>query len=660
MVDRYYMRENDFTEENLRNRNASQAGDKMKVQNVTVPIVMPQVRAALAYMANTFLTGSPIFGIEGDPTNEDAALQMETIFAENSVTAGWARQLSMFFMDGLKYNLHGVEVDWQQKTVAKIDNDIAAPNGAGVKNVIWAGNVLRRMDPYNTFFDPRVHPSEIHSAGEYAGYIELYSRIRMKQFINDLSNEISVATQIRAFESSASNTTMGSSMGSPFSYYTPMINPAALMRQSAGGFDWTAWAAGATGRSSSQIKYTNVYEMGTLYARIIPDDFGFHVPAKNTPQVWRFRIVNGSVVLYGEKMSNAHNFIPIIFGQPLEDGLDYQTKSFANNVQDMQDIASAMWNGYIASKRRLVGDRVLYDPMRVTKKDINSTNPAAKIPVRPAAYGKPVSEAVYQFPFHDEQTQTLLQGADVVSRYADKINGQNPAQNGQFVKGNKTKQEWDDTMGGAESGNQMMALTTENQVFTPLKDILKLNTLQYQTQVVLFNRNQQQNVKIDPVSLRQAAVHFKVSDGMIPAEKGMDTDEFQTALQTIGSSPQIASGYNVTGLFSYLMKLRGADLRPFEKSPAQLQYEQAVQQWQQAAGQAAQKGAAFSTPMPQPSPELQQEQQGTTAQPPVAPPTEAYPASPTQAAQDATQGLNNGPVNRGGNIGANKPGAGAS
>jgi hypothetical protein len=87
----------------------------------------------------------------------------------------------MFFRDGLKYNFHGVECEWQQKTVAAVETDPKFPNSAKPKQQLWQGNVMRRMDPYNTFFDPRVHPAEIHSEGEFAGYTELYTRVRIKE-----------------------------------------------------------------------------------------------------------------------------------------------------------------------------------------------------------------------------------------------------------------------------------------------------------------------------------------------------------------------------------------------------------------------------------------------------------------------------------------------
>lgn len=597
MIDRYYAMEGDWGKDNVRSRLANRTGDKSKFQDVTVPIVMPQVRAALGYMANVFLTGYPIFGVSSDLSQEDMALQMETVIAENAVTAGWARQLLLFFMDGLKYNLHGVELEWQQKNVATIETDNQFPNGAKPKTTLWKGNVLRRMDLYNSFYDPRVHPSEIASEGEYAGYIEMYSRVRMKKMINDLFGEIPAATSIRAFESGpAPGGATGS--GSPFSYYVPLINPFPLMdRQNTQTFDWMAWAGASLTGPKSGIKYSNVFEVMTLYARILPSDFGLRVPAENTPQVWKFKIVNGQVVLFAERQSNVHNLIPIFYGQPLEDGLDFQTKSFAQNVCSLQDIASAMWNGYIASKRRLVGDRVLYDPLRIRQKDIESTNPTAKIPVRPSAFGKSVNEAVYQFPFHDEATQSLLDGAARVTAYADKVNGQNPAMAGQFVKGNKTKQEYDDVMGHGNTGNQLMAIMTENQVFVPMKEAIKLNILQYQPATTLYNRDKKQQVKIKPQDLRQAAVHFKISDGLIPTEEQMDTDEFQTALQTIGSSQALQAGYDLPKLFTYLMKIRGADLTEFEVDPQSQQIQGQVQAALGIVAQAIDKG------YPPPSPE---------------------------------------------------------
>ncbi len=632
-IDRIYMREKDWTEDQIKSRIANRKGDSTKIQNVTVPIVMPQVNSALTYLSNVFLTGYPMFPVVADPSDEDAALQLETVIQENATTAGWVRELTMFFRDGLKYNLHALECDWKQRTNWSVDTDVISGIGktsAKAKKVLWEGNVLKRMDLYNTFWDPRVHPADMHKDGEFVGYTEVYSRIRFKKFVNDAYNQVPVAVAKAALESQPIQGAIGASLSSPFGYFIPFINPYPFYNKSA-AMDWMNWAT-ATPQGRNGVNYTNAYSVTTVYARILPSDYDFAVPERNTPQVWKFVIVNGQVVFSAERLTNIHNFIPIFFGQPIEDGLDYQTKSFAQNVSDMQEIGSALWNGVIASKRRLVGDRALYDPSRVSEKDINSTNPAAKIPVRPSAYGKPLQEAVYPFPYRDEQTDSLVQSTTAVVGMANLINGQNPAQQGQFVPGNKTRHEYDDVMGHGNGQNQQIAISIEGQVFTPLKEVIKLNVMQFQQGKDLYNVKKNTTVSIDPVDIRQAAVVFKVADGLIPSDKITGDDLMQTVFQQLGSSPQLASQYDLGDAFTYMLKTQGLDLTPFQKSPAQLQYEQALGAWQQAAAGAAKSGGNFSTPMPQPSPQLQQEQQqkqqggGGVA------------SSPTNAALQSTQG----------------------
>lgn len=611
-IDRAYMREENLTTEQIRARAANRVGDANKMQDPTVPIVMPQVEAAVGYYMDAFLSGQPIFSAAADPAWADQALQIDAIIAENAKTAKWKREFIKFFRDGLKYNLHAIELEWVEKNTAAVDNAIDPKTlSVKTKETIWRGNVLRRVDLYNAFFDPRVEPADISEHGEYAGYIDVLSRVRMKKMINELHGKVPVKVAIRAFESTLGSSQTIATNSAPFMFYQPIINPEPLQNQnSLQTFDWLQWATAADVRkpNANGIRYGNVYQVTKLYARIIPADFGFKVPSPNTPQVWKFIIVNNSVVLYCERQTNAHNLIPIFFGQPMDDGLRYQTKSFAGNVRDYQNVASALLAGHIASKRRLVGDRVLYDPTRIRQIDIESTEPAAKIPVRPGAFGKNIQEAVFPFPYRDENVNSMLNDAVIMTGMADKVNTQNQTQQGQFVKGNKTRSEFDTTMMNSNSRNKQMCLVTEEQVMQPLKDAILMNILQFQGEAVITNPITQQDIKINPVDLRKAAVQFRMADGMTPSDKLLNTDEMQTAIQVMGNSPQLGAGIEVAPAFNYLLKTRGVDLSPFVKTPLQMQYEQAVQQWQQVALEAIKAGQQPPQQPPMP-PELIQELQ---------------------------------------------------
>jgi hypothetical protein len=576
-----YIRENDFTKENWRARLSNAYGDPTKFQNVTVPVVMPQVEAAVTYQSSVFLTGEPLFEFVAPPDQVDAALQFNTLMENHATRGGWVQEFMMFFRDCFKYNLGAVEVSWERQASFAVETDLAFTGGkeGKPKEIIWEGNKIKRWDLYNTFWDTRVAPTEIYKNGEFAGKTELMSRIQLKKFINELPDKM-VSNIVKAFESGlGSQGTIGAS--GIESYYTPQINPDTLLAiDPKRSMDWLAWASILD--KPQPIQYRNLYEVTTLYARILPSDFNLRVPSANTPQIWKFIIVNHQVLIYAERQTNAHNYLPIFFGQPNNDGLWYQTKSLADNAKPFQEIASALVNSAMAARRRAISDRTLYDPSRVSEAHINSDNPSAKIPVRPAAYGKPVGEAVYPFPFRDDQSQVAFQELPQILQMANTVNGQNQAKQGQFVKGNKTQHEFDTVMGNANGRDQMTAMMLESQVFTPIKEVLKTNILQYQSAGTIYSTSKDQQVKIDPIALRKSAATFKLSDGLTPADKLIGADEWQVALQTIGSSPQIGGQYNIGPMFSYLMKSRNIELKEFEKTPAQVAYEQAMAQWQQA------------------------------------------------------------------------------
>jgi len=577
IIDRQYLREVDFTKEEQRakTRNLHQY-DPTKLRNPIIPVVMPQVETAVSYQASVFLTGIPIFGVVAAPAFIDQALALEAIIADQSIRGSWIRNFMLAFRDGFKYNLFALEVAWESITTPLIETVIGAEGKARAD--IWQGNVIRRRDPYNLIWDTRYNLPEVHTRGEFAGYVDIVSRTELKQYVESIPIK-----QVQNLKAAFESVWAGGTNSSGYSgYYIPPLNPDALVENDSylKTTDWMAWAQLSQSTTPNKINYSNVYERAVLYGRIIPSDFGLRVPQPNTPQIWKFVIINRQVLIVAQRMTNAHNYLPIIFGQPSENGLGYQDKSIASNATPYQNVATSLMTANMAARRRAVSDRGIYDPSRVAASDINSDNPAAKIPVRPAAYGQPLSEVYFSIPFKDDQSVNNTAEMQLVMQMADYANGQNRAKQGQFTKGNRTKFEFQDIMGNASARDQMTAMLIEDQTMSPIKEILKINILQYQPQSTLLDRNKKTLIEVDPVKLRQAVMAFKVSDGLVPAEKIISGEEFAVALQAIGSSPQIGSAYNIAPMFSYLMKTRGADLTPFEKPPEQIMYEQALAAWQ--------------------------------------------------------------------------------
>lgn len=620
LIDKQYQREEDESLEQQRAKAANKAADPTRFQNITVPVVAPQVEAATVYQTSVFLTGSPIFGVVSSAAFMDEALQLETKIEDDSIRGGWARELMMFFRDGNKYNFAPVEVSWGQEITASVETDLGKNINSGTpKEAIWAGNTVKRIDGYNAIVDHRVPPTEVYKRGEFAGYTEYKTRIELKLFIAELTDVLK--TNVKpAFESGMGGSNNISAESKNF--YVPDINPNVDHNEATNAdFNWNAWAALDKTKEGRHIDYKDAYDVTTLYCRVLPSEFGLILPNSNTPQVFKLIVVNHQHIIYCERQTNAHNYLPILIGQPLEDGLSYQTKSLATNAAPFQYVATSYMNSILHSRRRAVTDRVLYDPSRITAAQINSDNPSAKIPVRPAAYGKNISESVYQFPYREDQAGFSMSQVGQLIGMANSLAGQNQVSQGQFVKGNKTRDEFQETMLNANGRDQMASILLESQTFVPMKHILKLNILQYQGGTTIYNRDKNVAVEIDPVKLRKAVLEFRVSDGLIPSTKIIDGDSLATALQVIGSSPEISQGYNIAPLFSYLMKVKGAKISEFEKSPEQVAYEQALGSWQQMTQLALEKGVAFkgAQPLPEqfgyrPAGQQQPAQEGTANQ----------------------------------------------
>lgn len=571
-ADRLYQREVDFTQAQRKAIQVARMGDPTKFQNIILPVIMPQIESAVAYQTSVFLQDVPMFATVAPPQFVDQGTQMDAIIEDQQVRGGWTQEFIKSFRDGFKYNLVGMECDWNREVSF-------APESNDEREIVWEGNKIKKLDLYNSFWDPRISPDQISKYGEFAGYNELMSKIRLKQFINSLPYTVNVSD---AFNSGI-GTEYAIGSGGYDGYYIPNINPDAFINQAIWqDTNWLEWAGMEKKTNGAQINYKNCYLVKTLYGRIMPSDFGFNgVPGQNTPQVWKFIIVNNSVVIYAERLTNAHGLIPIVFAQPLNDGLAYQTKSFSQNLEPIQALSTAVANSDISSRRRAVSDRVLYDSSRISAAHMNNDNPASKIPVKPSASGQPVGGSVYQFPFNDNLFQLNQAALNQYLQIGNNITGFNPVRQGQFVKGNKTRQEFDTVMANSNGRDQLVAMSIEADMMTPIKEIVKINILQYQGGTTLFQREQRNVVQVDPIALRQANFAFRISDGLIPSDKLIDGQAFQGAVQTIMSVPALASQYNAAPMFSYLLKTQGANIKPFEKSQPQIQYEQAVAQWQQ-------------------------------------------------------------------------------
>lgn len=589
-----YQRQLNTTAEHIKAVRANMTGDARKIQDITVPIVMPQVESAVAYQAGVFLTSYPIFGVVSYPKNQDAAMQFETALGDQSMRYGWPRELMKVFRDGFKYNFGAAVVHWKKTPLKSIvtDTSITKAGMAALREYSYGGNYIKRVDPYNCFMDMTVAPANIHSEGEYFGWNEIISRVQLKRLIAELDpNKTTNAKE--AFESSFAGATQDCT--SAMSYHQPEINKYLnLGTATLGTTNWGQWMGLPGANSKSPINYKDNYVLTHFYCRALPSDFGAR---GNQVKIYHGIIVNWNTVIFAEEMNVGYDMLPCMVMQPYEDGLGYQTQSMLDNALPFQDMSSSLWNISLESKRRLIFDRLIYNPRLIDKKDIDAVSSVSRIPLRNANIAKDnnvMGQAVYQIPYREDNSGTNIQMSEMISAMADQATGQNKVDRGQFQKGNKTKTEFQETMANSNSRQQLSALAIEHQFMSPLKEIIKSNTLQFQSSGTILNREAREEVAVDPVTLRQSMLEFKMTDGMLPADKMLNSELLTVFMQTAQAIPAVQTEYDIMGMFMYWAKLRGAYwLEDFKRNPAAQQ--EALQTMQQTA--MAQNATA---PVPQP------------------------------------------------------------
>lgn len=518
-----------------------------KLDPVIVPTIIPYTEAFVAQMVSGFLTGYPIFQPVGAPEFEDAASMLTGSFIKQQEQFAWQHQLTLLIKDAVKYNKAAVEIVWDAQSTPKISSD--ASGNAVVTQVKKSGNNIKKLDSYNLILDPTVEASRIHVDGQYAGYVEKITKVNLYRLFENLPKE-KIMNQNDALKSSPATA----------DYYIPQILPAVSGEAS----QWDVFFTNP--KQGGQTNNTQGYEVMTLYVRIMPEEFDIKTPESNKVQIWKFVVVNGKHLIYAEIQANAHQYLPILVCQLMQNGIKDQHKTLVEYMVPIQNLCSDLHTAMIASIRKSIDDRIFYNPTKISSKDINTPDPAAKIPVT-VGINDDIRKHIFQVPYNSNMYSELLNQSQIVASYSQSITGQNQTSIGKHTPGNKTLQEFDTMMNNSGARTLIFGLVLETQIMTPAKTILLHNTLQYQPKEMIMNTQTKEQVTYDPIRARQAEYAFEVADGANPVSNITNAQLWAAFLQVAATIPEIAKEYNIPDMITYMFKSQGLRyLEKFKKS----------------------------------------------------------------------------------------------
>lgn len=559
-IDRYIQRTVDTSREAQEAAASTAAGQRDKHRNLEVPICLQQVETAHADLVGTFLTGYPIFAFAGSvniPSTIPVAVMYNALIERDQDLFRWVSSIQKSLRDALRYNIMCAEVCWEEQSSSAL---IVKDGKRVTKSVTHKGNCIDYIDPYNFFFDETVGFNEISQHGSHCGYVERKNYLRVKTFLQELNKEFTVTGN---FSKALDN---ASASGSGL-YFMPDIHPLDTTNRGNKEPDWTKLFGIAS--KNAQQGACGMYEVVTMYVRIIPQEYGITAARGGTPAPFKLIWVGESLV-YIEPLNYVHGMFPVVAAHGYDDNLGFNSKSFVENVLDMQDVATSMMNGAIASMRRAVSDRALYNPALIKSDDINSANPAAKIPVRGSAFNQNLQAAYHSIPFEDRLSPYMMQHMQTVMGISNSATGLNQASQGAFVKGNKTLEEFSTVMDKSGARQQKFNLDVDNNFFSPMKRMIKLNYMQFAEAEQLMSKSEDKPVQIDPMQMLDSEADYKMLDGIFPASKAMSTDVMVAAFNTIAQSPELDMEYSRASIFAAMLGAQGVDISKFKRSPEQV------------------------------------------------------------------------------------------
>jgi len=533
---------------------------------IETPLVVSQVDTVVGYLAEVYLTGYPTFGIVAEGDMISVGEKMEALIDSFAEKSGYTKHILRHFVDGAKYNVNALESAWEPNRILTVQNsNTVSTEAPEVGFELEYLNKLICPDLYNMFWDYRYDPTEVADRGDYIGYNGIYSKIELKR-LTLLLNKQDIGMN--------TNEALSSKMQSMDSVYVerPIISEFITDRKDS---NWEEWADGIdANKRKSNIDYSNSYLVTKVYIRIIPNEYRVISPTPAEPEIWKLWVVNLTTIIGMERIYTPNDALPIKMGQYNDDGFAYQTRSVAEGILPWQDVASELINIRLNAARRSLSDRAIYDKDYIDPNDANTRTPAAKIPLKTSLRtGEKSIDSVYRaIPFDSNGVASVSQDLQTTIQMAEYVHGFNSASQGTFRKGNRTLGEFEGVQSGADNRSRLIALREETAVFTPIKQSIKFNILQFQEKTDILALSTGKPLQIDPEELRKNIMEFKVADGFTPKSKLMSPEAATLAFQTVQSVPRLAQEYDISGLFAHLMGTIGfSGVEKYKLTPEQQQ-----------------------------------------------------------------------------------------
>jgi len=548
------------------------AADDRKPTSIVFPYSYAVLETLLTYLSLAHFQ-DPIFQYEGSsPEDTVGAILLQLVVQKHCKKNKVELALHTMFRDSLAYGIGPVAPAWDirrgTRRVMREEGHFTEMFGRLLgrgplleeeETILFEGNKLTNIDPYNVLPDPTVSIHDIQN-GEFFGWVEetnLSELLRREQNDENYFN-CRYLKHIKNRKVDFSNDSHARNVKTNIS-------------------------KDALGDEVSQVQIVH------MYVDLIPEDW--KLGDNEYPEKWLFSVAAGEVVIQARPLGLNHGMYPIAVAAPTFDGYSISPHSKLETLYGLQETLNYLFNSHITNVRKAVNDMLVVDPYMLNINDLKDPGPGKLIRMRRPAWGRGVRDAVMQLQINDITRHNISDSAWILS-WMNNIVGSDESMMGSLRQTGPerlTKGEFEGTRQSALSRLEYIGRIISVQALQDIAYFFASHTQQLMsedTYVKTIGEWEERLKSEYNVSEGKAKVTPKdllidydidIRDGSLPNNQSADV--FMQFFEVIAQHPELNQQFDIKRIFKHIARSHGVkNVREFYRQDAQTMADEQVEQ----------------------------------------------------------------------------------
>lgn len=507
-----------------------------------VPYVYAIAMTAHTYYTSVVLGRSPIFQFTGrHGESQDSVMAVEAIMDYQVKNGSIVPVMYNWLYDLAKYSLGVIGNYWEheKRIVSRYEAVPNVVNGipfAGTRPQMiseevdgYIGNKAYNIRPYDFFPDPRV-PIWRFQDGEFAmnktteGYFDLINTEHAYAgYYQNLDKLKDISTDRGSFNEGS-----------------PRVNaPFRPGEENAPG--------------------PGFFNITNAYIKLVPSVWG--LGSSKRVEVWNFQLAEDEVVIRACPLGLYHNKFPYAVMEGNFGSDEFAKYGMVEVIRPLTDILTWLVNSHFYNVRRVLNNQLVFDPSRVTVKDLTKAGQRL-IRLKPSAYGTDPRLAIHQLQMYDV-TRTNLADAQMIEQMIGKVSAVVDQVMGVVDQGGRRSAT--EARIGANSSISRLRTPIEYNSYLgldPLSQMMISNTQQLMPMERTYRvagNTLESAVKFLTAGPAEIAgcYDFVPVDGTSPIDRLAQANFWKELLVQVARVPQIAMQLDLVGMIGHTMKLQG-------------------------------------------------------------------------------------------------------